>query len=101
MDCYGKQPTIEDIRAEKAEKFAELSSKKGTREYDEWFLNYKPSVQKKETKKSDSKKILNDKDIIHSPNLKSRNKSVIKNRKKRSPTKRKTRKTPKINEYLF
>ena len=101
MDCYGKQPTIEDIRAEKAEKFAELSSKKGTREYDEWFLNYKPSVQKKETKKSDSTKILNDKDIIHSPNLKSRNKSVIKTPKKRSPIKRKTRKTPKMNEYLF
>lgn len=29
MNCYGKQPTMEDIRAEKAQKYAEMSSKKG------------------------------------------------------------------------
>ena len=40
--CYGHQDSIEELRAEKAEKFKELKSKKGTREYDEWFLNYRP-----------------------------------------------------------
>lgn len=40
LDCYGKQPTLEDIRAEKAQKFKELS--RGTREYEMWFLRYVP-----------------------------------------------------------
>jgi hypothetical protein len=40
--CYGHQDSIEELRAEKAEKFKELKSKKGTTEYDEWFLNYRP-----------------------------------------------------------
>jgi hypothetical protein len=38
--CYGKQPTIETIRAEKVAKFKELKNKRGTREYDMWFLKY-------------------------------------------------------------
>jgi hypothetical protein len=40
--CYGHQDSIEELRAEKAEKFKELKNKKGTAEYDEWFLNYRP-----------------------------------------------------------
>jgi hypothetical protein len=40
--CYGHQDSIEELRAEKAEKFKELKNKKGTLEYDEWFLNYRP-----------------------------------------------------------
>ena len=39
IDCYGKQKMLEDIRTEKAEKYKELMLKKGTPEYDEWFLN--------------------------------------------------------------
>jgi hypothetical protein len=30
------------MRAEKTEKFAELKDKKGTPEYEEWFLRYRP-----------------------------------------------------------
>ena len=40
--CYGHQDSIEEMRAEKAVKFKELKDKKGTKEYDEWFLNYQP-----------------------------------------------------------
>lgn len=40
IDCYGTQPTMESIRAEKIEKFKELKDKRGTKEYDEWFLKY-------------------------------------------------------------
>jgi hypothetical protein len=47
IDCYGKQPTLENIRAEKAEKFKELSGDKGSKEYEMWFLKYTPSVEKK------------------------------------------------------
>ena len=45
ISCYGKQPTLEEKRAEKSEKFKEL--KKGTKEYEEWFLRYIPSDKQK------------------------------------------------------
>jgi hypothetical protein len=43
ISCYGKQPTMEDMRGEKAEKFKELMGKRGTAEYDMWFLKYNPA----------------------------------------------------------
>jgi hypothetical protein len=46
LNCIGKQPTLDDLRAEKAEKFKELANKRGTTEYDMWFLKYSPSKQK-------------------------------------------------------
>jgi hypothetical protein len=50
-DCYGTQLTLEDMRAEKAEAFKRL--KRGTREYDEHFLRYRPSESvKPKTKKA-------------------------------------------------
>lgn len=42
LNCYGKQPTLETIRAEKAEKFKELNGKRDTRDYEMWFLKYNP-----------------------------------------------------------
>lgn len=54
IDCFGKQPTKESIRAEKASKYKEL--KKNTKAYEEWFLNYNPAnidrlkLEKKEQK---------------------------------------------------
>lgn len=42
MNCYGKQQTINNFREEKAEKYRQLKNKRGTREYDEWFLKYNP-----------------------------------------------------------
>jgi hypothetical protein len=41
IDCFGKQPTKESIRAEKASKYREI--KKGSKQYEEWFLNYNPA----------------------------------------------------------
>ena len=40
ITCYGKQETLDDIKAEKAEKYQEL--KRGDPAYDEWFLKYSP-----------------------------------------------------------
>ena len=54
IDCYGKQPTLETIRAEKAAKFQALKDKRGSREYEEWFLRYNPGM-KKEDKPEDIK----------------------------------------------
>jgi hypothetical protein len=48
IQCYGKQPILEDIRAEKAEKFKELANKKNTPEYEMWFLKYSPKNKKGE-----------------------------------------------------
>ena len=46
IDCYGHQETVEEMRAEKAAKFRELREKRGTLEYDEWFLTYRPGDKK-------------------------------------------------------
>jgi len=53
ITCYGHQESIEEMRAHKASKYKELKSKRGTSEYEEWFLNYKP--EDKNTKNIDEK----------------------------------------------
>jgi hypothetical protein len=42
--CTGKQPTMEEMRAEKAVKYKELD--RNSEEYEEWFLKYSPSEKK-------------------------------------------------------
>jgi hypothetical protein len=54
INCMGHQETIEEMRAEKAEKFKELKDKKGKPEYDAWFLRYRPTDTK--TNKDEDKK---------------------------------------------
>ena len=49
--CYGNQTTLETIRAEKAEKFKELVGKRGTRDYEMWFLKYVPANMVKNIEK--------------------------------------------------
>lgn len=71
INCMGHQETVEEMRAEKAEKFNELKDKKNSEEYEEWFLRYRPL----EFKKSDDDK--KDKDT---------------KTKRNKPKKRKTRK---------
>ena len=51
INCYGHQESVEEMRADKAKKFKDLSGKRGTREYDEWFLSYKPGQKDNEIKK--------------------------------------------------
>jgi hypothetical protein len=52
INCMGHQETVEEMRAAKTEKFAELKDKKGTPEYDEWFLRYRPTDSKVESLKN-------------------------------------------------
>ena len=42
ITCYGHQESVEEMRSHKAHVYQELKAKKGTKEFDEWFLNYKP-----------------------------------------------------------
>jgi len=59
ISCYGHQETVEEMRAEKAEKFKELKedNKKKDKEYEEWFLRYRPAdtLSQKEKGKEERK----------------------------------------------
>lgn len=56
INCYGTQPTKQSLRREKADKFIELKDKRGSKEYEAWFLNYNPLKNMKETKKNVTRK---------------------------------------------
>lgn len=56
LSCYGKQETLEDMRAEKAHKFNELKDKKNSKEYEYYFLKYTPSNKKKKESAKKTKK---------------------------------------------
>ena len=92
INCMGHQETIEEMRAEKAEKFKELKDKKNTPEYDAWFLRYRPTDTKKEKgetkeekKGSKGKKEVNDKNEEKgaSSNKETKGKNVRRKRKTR------------------
>jgi len=61
INCMGHQETVEEMRAEKAEKFAEFKNNRNDPEYEEWFLRYRPldSNQNDEKQDNSSKKKLN------------------------------------------
>ena len=55
INCMGHQETIEEMRAEKSEKYNELRDKKNSSEYEEWFLRYRPLEEKEEEKENTDK----------------------------------------------
>lgn len=55
LNCVGHQPTLGEIRAEKAEKFLELKDKQATDEYNSWFLRYRPTDNTAETNTANTK----------------------------------------------
>ena len=71
INCMGHQETVEEMRAEKAEKFAELKGKRNDPEYEEWFLRYRP-LDKQEEKE---KKRNQEKDKKTKSNRKKKNKT--------------------------
>jgi len=78
INCMGHQETVEEMRAEKTEKFAELKDKKGKPEYEEWFLRYRPLDAKESNKTKQSKKTRNIKNS--KSNTKTKKKRKIKKR---------------------
>ena len=42
ITCYGHQESIEEMKAEKAAKYKEFKESNNKKQYEEWFLNYKP-----------------------------------------------------------
>jgi hypothetical protein len=43
IDCYGHQETLEEIREHKAQLYLKLKDKRGTKEYEENFMKYRPA----------------------------------------------------------
>jgi hypothetical protein len=82
--CIGKQETMENIRAKKTTKFLELQKKKGSREYEKYFLKYTPGESKKESKNSKESK-----------SSKEKSKKESKNSKESKSSKEKSKKEPK------
>jgi len=94
IECYGKQPALEDIRAEKTAKFKELADKKGTPEYDEWFLKYNPGLERKEPESRKSVRRKEPENVfIETPNAKKEKayKASLKPKAQSSPKENKTR----------
>lgn len=56
INCYGKQPTIESIRAEKAVKIKELANNRNSYEWNELFFKYIPGTTPKSPKLSKKNK---------------------------------------------
>jgi hypothetical protein len=46
VTCYGHMDTLEEIKMKKSNVYKVLSQNKNSREYEEWFLNYKPGYAK-------------------------------------------------------
>ncbi len=51
VTCYGHQESVEEMRAHKAEKYRELKNSENKKEFEEWFLNYKPDENKSKINK--------------------------------------------------
>jgi Poly(A) polymerase catalytic subunit len=60
INCMGHQETVEEMRAEKAEKFVQLKDKRNHREFDEWFLRYRPTDKKNDTENTNTNKTKRD-----------------------------------------
>jgi len=43
INCVGHQETIEEMRAQKTAKFQELKNNRNSKEFEEWFLRYRPA----------------------------------------------------------
>lgn len=58
INCYGDQPTLEKMRREKSEKYEQLKNKKGSKEYEWYFLRYVPAEREyyKQKKKMSRKR---------------------------------------------
>jgi hypothetical protein len=101
--CYGHQESVEEMRAEKAKKFKELQTKKGTQEYEEWFLNYKPELMKNKIK--ENKNIENEENEktkkSNTGNNTTKPKKKNQTRKRKNQKQKKTRKSKNMFNFGF
>jgi hypothetical protein len=74
-ECYGTETTLQTIREKRAEKFIELKPKRGTKEYDEYFLRYTPGEKPIKNKQVKTSKTIKKKTIKLSGNTSKKNKT--------------------------
>ena len=100
--CYGHQESVEEMRAEKAAKFKELQSKRGTREFEEWFLNYRPENNNKEKiNKQNKTKKNNSKQLMKKLTKKNNKKKSVEQKEKTKLKSKRRRKTKKQGLFNF
>ena len=80
ITCYGHQQSVEEMRAEKAVKHKELNGKKGTPEYNEYFLSYKPEERDEKNKEKKGKNEKKDKKSKSSKKTVKKRKTVKKSK---------------------
>ena len=97
VSCIGEQATMASIRSEKNKKHEELKGQRGTRKYDEYFLNYNPNKKKTQKKKKKKKKNKKKKRSTYRKYNKNVKKKV---QTKKNKKKRKKRKTKTLLEQL-
>jgi len=89
INCYGHHQTVEEIRAEKSAKFKEIKDKRGSLEFEEWFLNYRPGnkdvLNKKTMKDTPRKKRQTKKNGIFLWGYNKKNNNTRKQKKKKYP----------------
>ena len=56
ITCYGHQESVEEMKAEKAAKYKELKRSNNKKEFEAWFLSYKPDLEKELKKEKKPKK---------------------------------------------
>ena len=79
ITCYGHQDGLEEMRAEKAKKYKELKKKGDKKQFEEWFLNYKPDEGSKNTDEDTKNKTTKNKTT---KNKTTKNKKTRRNKKK-------------------
>jgi hypothetical protein len=58
ITCYGHQESVEEMKAEKAAKYKELKKINDKKQFEEWFLSYKPDdIKPSKEERKTSKKI--------------------------------------------
>ena len=89
IKCYGEQETLGSIREKKANKYEELKDKKGSKEWNEWFLRYVPKELEASKKETEERKMK--KKTLKKENTKTQHKTrkTRKNRKNRKNRKTK------------
>lgn len=83
LECYGDQPTIEDMRAEKTKKFQQLKDNRNSKEFQMWFLRYIPR-DNEENKNGNKEKSHTKTDKKTSQKTTKKNKQTSKNKTRKS-----------------
>ena len=99
INCYGHQETLEENRAHKAEKYKELKLKGDKKEFQEWFLNYKPDDLKNKGEKISKPKTSKTKTSKTTTSKTTTSKTTTRKAKKSKSKTKKAKKSKLFNIY--